>query len=265
MSLSPSFRLPPFIAPGNAHPEVIEAVNYAADGITDLNQAITSLKTQIDAKANATTTAAPSTNTTSSTESVTNVTIGGGPVNNQTGVTAYTTAQSDNGALLIFADASPVAVTLNNSVTLPWYCFVTNQGAGLVTLTPQQNTINGNASETVLQSYFAVIFFDGTNWWSSNIPIVPVNTPGVAHQWLASYNAATGAFTLSQPAFTDISGTATAGQVPALSALTGQITTSQLPSSGLTTTIVTAKLTGGGANGSMVFTNGILTASTPAT
>ena len=246
MSLSPSFRLPPFIAPGNAHPEVIEAVNYAADGITDLNQAITSLKTQIDAKANATTTAAPSTNTTSSTESVTNVTIGGGPVNNQTGVTAYTTAQMDNGALLIFADASPVAVTLNNSVTLPWYCFVTNQAAGLVTLTPQQGTINNAASENITTGLFSVVFFDGTNWWAAAVPIVPVNTPGVTHQWLASYNAATGAFALSQPAFTDIS---------------GQITTSQLPSSGLTTTIVTAKLTGGGANGSMTFTSGILTAS----
>jgi hypothetical protein len=32
-----------------------------------------------------------------------------------------------------------------------------------------------------------------------------------------------------------------------------------------TVTIVTAKLTSGGANGSMVFTNGILTAQTPAT
>jgi hypothetical protein len=34
---------------------------------------------------------------------------------------------------------------------------------------------------------------------------------------------------------------------------------------GISTTITTAKLTGAGANGSMVFTNGLLTASTPAT
>ena len=34
---------------------------------------------------------------------------------------------------------------------------------------------------------------------------------------------------------------------------------------GITAVIVTAKLTGGGANGSMTFTNGILTAQTPAT
>lgn len=37
------------------------------------------------------------------------------------------------------------------------------------------------------------------------------------------------------------------------------------PPSGVTTTITTAKLTGGGANGSMTFTNGVLTAQTPAT
>lgn len=34
---------------------------------------------------------------------------------------------------------------------------------------------------------------------------------------------------------------------------------------GITVTITTAKLTGGGTNGSMTFTNGILTAQTPAT
>ena len=37
------------------------------------------------------------------------------------------------------------------------------------------------------------------------------------------------------------------------------------PIGGITRTIVTAKLTGGGTNGSMTFTNGILTASTQAT
>ncbi len=37
------------------------------------------------------------------------------------------------------------------------------------------------------------------------------------------------------------------------------------PPAGITGTITTAKLTGGGSNGSMTFTNGVLTASTPAT
>lgn len=104
--------------------------------------------------------------------------------------------------------------------------------------------------------------FNGTNW----LPVAIAQTAAsTAHQWLNSYNATTGAFTQSQPAFADISGTATASQVPALSALTGQITTGQLPASGLSVTITTAKLTTGGTNGSMTFTNGILTAQTPAT
>jgi hypothetical protein len=37
------------------------------------------------------------------------------------------------------------------------------------------------------------------------------------------------------------------------------------PPAGFTGTITTAKLTGGGANGSMTFVNGVLTAETPAT
>jgi len=78
----------------------------------------------------------------------------------------------------------------------------------------------------------------------------PGSAPAVAHQWIASYDATTGVYALSQPAFTDIS---------------GQITGAQLPATGLSVTIVTAQLTGPGAQGSMTFTNGILTAQTPAT
>jgi len=208
----------------------------------------------------------------------------------------------DNGALIIFSDASPVAVTLNNSVTIPWYCFATNQGAGLVTLTPQLNTIDGNASQTLEQGYFLTVFFDGSNFWSGTIPIVPINTPGVTHQWIASYNSATGIFTLAQPAFTDISGTASTAQIgtgtPAAgkyvdgaagawtalpppptvpstivpvageyltgyNAGTGAFSISATP--GISATIVTAALTVGGTHGSMTYVNGILTAQTPAT
>jgi hypothetical protein len=131
----------------------------------------------------------------------------------------------------------------------------------------------------------------------------------VTHQWINSIDS-TGTPLLSQPAFTDLSGTAaanqipplsalsgsvtagqvpalsalngsvtpaqvpplsslngsvTAGQVPNLSALNGQITEAQLPASGQNVTIITAKLTTGGANGSMTFTNGILTAQVQAT
>ena len=45
----------------------------------------------------------------------------------------------------------------------------------------------------------------------------------------------------------------------------GPIPVANYTTAGLSTTIVTAKLTGGGANGSQTFTNGVLTAQTPAT
>ena len=55
--------------------------------------------------------------------------------------------------------------------------------------------------------------WDGAAWhW---IPR-PQTIAAVASNWLRSFNQATGAFTASQPAFTDISGTAAPAQVPAL-------------------------------------------------
>lgn len=61
------------------------------------------------------------------------------------------------------------------------------------------------------------------------------------------------------------SGTVPAANLPAISTLSGRIATGQLPASGLSVTITTAKLTTGGTQGSMTFTNGILTAQTQAT
>lgn len=99
-----------------------------------------------------------------------------------------------------------------------------------------------------------------TGWGPGTVPYAQVSggpaAPGpgsagpIAHQWIASYDPGTGVYSLSQPAFADIS---------------GQITGAQLPASGLSVTIVTAQLTGPGAQGSMTFTGGILTAQTPAT
>ena len=124
----------------------------------------------------------------------------------------------------------------------------------------------------------------------------------VTHQWIAAIGT-NGAPLLVQPSFGDIAGKATPSQVPplsqlqgsvtpaqvpsltaaqvpnlealngavtpsqvpALSALTGAITDSQLPPDGISGVVATAKLTTGGADGSMTFTNGILTSYTAAT
>ena len=107
-----------------------------------------------------------------------------------------------------------------------------------------------------------VLEWDGANWqWVARAQTKAL----VASQFFASFDEATGLFGTAQPAFTDISGTATAGQIPAISTLSGQITTTQLPASGLSATVALAKLTTLGADGSATYTNGILTAYVPPT
>lgn len=104
--------------------------------------------------------------------------------------------------------------------------------------------------------------FNGTVW----LPVALAESIAKSlHQWLDSYDAASGVFTQSQPSFVDLAGTANPSQLPVLSALNGQITNTQLPSDGISATITTAKLTPGGAQGSMTFTNGILMAQVQAT
>jgi hypothetical protein len=85
----------------------------------------------------------------------------------------------------------------------------------------------------------------------------------VASHWVRGF--AGGLFVLSQPSFADLSGTSSAGQIPPLSSLSGQITDGQLPANGLSVTITTAALTTLGTQGSMTFTNGILTGQVQAT
>jgi hypothetical protein len=262
----PSFRFPHNIT-GLVHPAVERAIRDTYSGLIDNMQAWTSLKPMLDSlttqTAAATAAASTSTNTI---ETVLSTQFPGlGTVNDQTGRTAYTTQTGDNGAVILFDDASAVAVTLNSTVAKPYFFFVTNLGTGTATLTPTSGLINGSASYALLPNDTAIITFESPDWVAAGVAPGPSNTPAVTHEWLNSYNSTTLAFTQTQPAFADISGTAAAGQVPALSALSGQITTSQLPASGITATITTAALTIAGTQGSMTFQNGILTAQTPAT
>ena len=71
-------------------------------------------------------------------------------------------------------------------------------------------------------------------------------------------------------AYSDLTGKPTLGTMASQSASSvsitgGSIAGTIVPTGGITVTITTAKLTTGGANGSMTFTNGILTAQTQAT
>jgi hypothetical protein len=210
MSTNPtSFRYPVAIE-GKGEPEVIEMLQYHDDAITDLQQAIPQLKSQIESSAASTTSSTE--NVTNNSETVISATNVIGSVNNQTGVTAYATAQSDYGAFILLDDGSAIAVTLTAGpvITLPWYATFINSGSGAATLTPGSGTINGMGSFVLLGGQCVTVAFDGTNFEIVPLLALPVNTPGVSHEWIASYNAVTGVFTLSQPAIADISGLAAA-------------------------------------------------------
>lgn len=171
--------------------------------------------------------------------------LGQGLINNQAGATSYITQPGDNGILLVLNDASPVAVTLTTNAA-PFYLIITNFGAGAATLTPSTGTINGGASLSLLQNQTVLASCDSTNWLTTAFVTSPLNTPTVAHEWLNSYNAATGAFTQTQPAFTDLSGVATPSQLPvATTAALGAV-----KPDGTTITIsggvITSTSTGGG-------------------
>ncbi len=158
------------------HQQVIRTMLNA---ITDLQGAIPSLKTQIDAKANATTSSTGSTSSTSSSSSTTSSGVTAaqatvialstlqtnlGGVDPQTG-TSYTVQPSDYGGIITLSNASPVAVTLGgNGINAQFWSGIENLGAGLATLTPASGTINGAANITLATNQGAILYFDGVNW-----------------------------------------------------------------------------------------------------
>ena len=184
-----SFRYPFETEIANESDGAKSAHRNAYQGILDLNQAVASLKSQItNSTLSSTTGASTGTSSTfgSGTSSgsqtvVTNTaTTTIGYVNDQTGVTAYTTQQSDYAKFIILDDAAAIAVTLSvasssPAISLPWYATFLNYGAGTATLTPITGTIayQGNlaaASMPVSQGCAAVVAYDGTNFWAELVP-----------------------------------------------------------------------------------------------
>lgn len=211
-----SFRFPAELLSDQSD-NVRKVHRLSFDKLVSLTQALGAL----NEKVNALSPTSGSTTTTVINETVVGSSGGGsssanyiGTVNNQSGETSYTTLNSDNGALLILNDGSAIAVTLDSTTAVvPYFFFITNFGAGTATLTPSLGTINGGASFSLPQNFLSVVVFDGTNWWASVLTVMPQSIVFAAHKWLDSYDAATGLFTSSQPAFTDISGTVAASQL----------------------------------------------------
>lgn len=198
MALPPtSFRLP-FILSSDVHPDVQSAIRYAFSGLKDLNDAVSAL-----AKKTTTTTTVVTTAAGGGGGSSGPVAGSIGVVNQQT-VGAYTLQAGDFGAIVVLDTAPIFAVTLS-SLTAPFFSFISNQCAGVATLTPDSGTVNGFASWPVPAGGFAIVGFDGTNWFA--LPVCPQNTPPVFAQFLTGYNSTTGQF--SQSKVTDLYGLVT--------------------------------------------------------
>jgi hypothetical protein len=102
----------------------------------------------------------------------------------------------------IFSLTNPSAITFlqinaDNTVTAN-SASAQRTALGLGTLATQSGTFSGTSS--------------GTN---TGDQIVPANTTATGSNFFTAYNSTTGAFTKAQPAFSDISGSATVAQLPA--------------------------------------------------
>ena len=82
---------------------------------------------------------------------------------------------------------------------------------------------NGNVSTPGTIAATGAVTGSNLSGTNTGDQVVPANTTATSSRWFSAYNSTTGAFTESQPAFTDISGSASCAQLPAL---TGDVTSS---------------------------------------
>ena len=206
-----------------------EGHRYLASGIVDLNQAIVALNDKVAS--------VKSTHTTIIQQ------IGGsggggggglivGGVNDQIGQTSYTTQQSDYGVKIIVGDASPITVNLNSGVTTPWFTIIDNDSSSYATLVPA-SPASLQGQQVVGPGCFAIVYYDGANFWSGASKIATDSTLGYV-----------------QPDNMTIQ---IAGGLGVISTI------------GADSSVSTAKLTPAGTQGLMVFQNGLLVSSIQAT
>lgn len=202
-----SFRLP-FQLSGDVHPDVVQAIRYAFTGLKDLNDANEALTAKVNANTESVA-AVQAVTVVSGSGGSSTVTVNVGSVNDQSGNVLYALQQTDFGALVIVETASPFALSLNSAVTIPFYSVVANLGTGSITATPTLGDVNGVATWTIPKSQFALIFYDGRNWWATPMPQLPLSIAAVTSKYLVSYDANTGIFVALQPSVHNLSDSTT--------------------------------------------------------
>lgn len=133
---------------------------YLASGVVDLNQAIVALNDKVN-------TIQPSIETTIIQSSSGGGGGGGqivGGVNDQIGVTSYTTQQSDYGVKIIVGDTSPITINLNPGVTTPWFTVIDNDSSSVASLSPGVPALL-QGEPVIDPGCFGIIYFDGSNFW----------------------------------------------------------------------------------------------------
>lgn len=137
-------------------------------------------------------------------------------VNAQTGTT-YTVLGSDRSKLVTLKNATAIAVTLPQAgASFPsgWVASFSNQGVGAATITPTTSTINGVASIVLLSGQSVDIVSDGTNYYALvGVTVFPVTAP-VANEFATGMNSS-GALSLAQVSFANLSSTLAQTQLPA--------------------------------------------------
>jgi hypothetical protein len=151
-------------------------------------------------------------------------------VNVQTG-TNYTVQPVDYGQLITFNNAAPVTLNIpqaNSAGFVPFNFYVTNYGAGTVTLTPTVSNICGVVTKAITQNSSIWVVSDGANWQCFQASTAAGGTPGGANTQVQYNNS--GAFggsanlTWNSPALTVGVAGATTGQLNLTGAASGTIT-----------------------------------------
>lgn len=152
----PNLRFP-FNLPDNTEPEVRKALEWTFNGLLIHEQAFAAI-------------GKPTSVTSTTTIIQTGGSGGGGGgsavggVNDQIGVTSYTTQQSDYGVKIIVGDSSAIAIALNGGVTTPWFTIIDNDSSSIASLTPSGAT-SLVGENTIPPGCFAIVYFDGASFW----------------------------------------------------------------------------------------------------